>query len=290
MTEMMSCHIMSGPTINKRSQQLHRDVNDMLEWERTRRAKIDALAEQVKAAEDARNTGRPIIPKRLTGCSNASSDTLLATTSSMPVEDRLLAYEERRLMKIASLKEQQRLEARKAATPKLAPRSMKLQRQQPSSTRSHLYGVDAEDDTTHCHNKESLPSDYYGGIYDDDDSSGFHEAPLSRDNYVSSGHASSTSVASSSLKTTSKPSMHDPATGQLLFQVDLCCLYEYLHPITLLPVVLVDPTTWTASDQQAVAPDSDVRAGAQLQAHRAATHREERATAHEARDEGAAAD
>lgn len=271
MTEMISCHIMSGPTINKRSQQLHRDVNDMLEWERTRRAKIDALAEQVKAAEDAQNTGRPIIPKRLTGCSNASSDPLLATTSSMPVEDRLLAYEERRLMKIASLKEQQRLEARKAATPKLAPRSMKLQRQQPSSTRSHLYGVDAEDDRNHCHNEasyeESLPSDYYGGINDDDDSSGFHEAPLSRDNYVSSGHASSTSVASTAsksaaLKTTSKPAVHDPTTGQLLFQVDLCCLYEYLHPITLLPVVLVDPTTWTASDQQTVAPDSDVRAGA----------------------------
>lgn len=242
----MSYHIMLGPTINKRSQQLHRDVNDMLEWERARRAKIDALAEQVKAAEDAQNTGRPIIPKRSTGCSNASSDPLLATTSSMPVEDRLLAYEERRLMKIASLKEQQRLEARKAATPKLAPRSMKLQRhQQPSSTRSHLYGVDAEDERTHCHNEasyeESLLSDYCGGIYDDDDSSGFHEAPLSRDNYASSGHASSTSVVSTAsksavLKTTSKPAVHDPATGQLLFQVDLCCLYElyeYLHRITL---------------------------------------------------------
>jgi hypothetical protein len=215
----------------------------MLEWERTRRAKIDALAEQVKAAEDAQNTGRPIIPKRSTGCSNASSDPLLATTSSMPVEDRLLAYEERRLMKIANLKEQQRLEARKAATPKLAPRSMKLQRhQQPSSTRSHLYGFDAEDDRTHCHNEasyeESLPSDYYGGIYDDD-SNGFHEA-LSRDNYASSGHASTTSVASTASRsavlkttTTSKPAVHDPATGQLLFQVDLCCLYEYLNRITL---------------------------------------------------------
>lgn len=227
-----TCHVMSGPTINKRSQQLHRDVNDMFEWDRARRAKIDALAEQVRAAEDAQNTGRPIIPKkRSTGsCPDASSDPLIAATSSMPVEDRLLAYEERRLMKIASLKEQQRLEARQAATPKLAPRSMNLQRhqqQQPSSTRYHPYGVDAEDDRIHCHNdasyEESLPSDYNGGICeDDDDSSDFHEA-LSRNHYASSrSHSSSTSVASSkaaALKTTSKAAVHDPATGQLLFQV-----------------------------------------------------------------------
>jgi len=203
----------------------------MFEWDRARKAKIDALAEQAKATEDARNTGRPTIPKRLAGSASATnSDPLIAATSSMPVEDRLLAYEERRLMKIASLKEQQLLEARKAATPKLAPRSMNLQRQShSSSTHSWQHGADAADDNRmDYHNdaasyEESMSSDFYGGI--GDDSSDYYEA---RDNYAMSRHSSSTSVVSSAtskaaLKTTSKPVVHDPATGQLLFQVIAFC-------------------------------------------------------------------
>ena len=84
-----------NPEINKRSKQLNRNVEDMFAWEEQRKARMEALAAQQRAAENAQITGKPT----LYASSNASVSSH-NSADGLPVEARLLAYEEKRKLKL----------------------------------------------------------------------------------------------------------------------------------------------------------------------------------------------
>jgi len=110
-----------NPEINKRSKQLNRNVEDMFAWEEQRKAKMEALAAQQRAAENAQITGKPT----LYASSNASVSSH-NSADGMPVEARLLAYEEKRKLKLQQTIAHEKNEARRSAIPTIAPHSAQL--------------------------------------------------------------------------------------------------------------------------------------------------------------------
>jgi len=112
------------PEINKRSKQLNRNVDDIFAWEEQRKARVEALAAQQRAAEAAQNTGRPIL--YASSGASVSSHNSSDSAAHLPVEARLLAYEEKRKLKLQQTIAQEKNEARRAANPTIAPHSSNL--------------------------------------------------------------------------------------------------------------------------------------------------------------------
>lgn len=149
----------SGPEINQRSKQLNRKVDDIFAWEDKRKAKLEMLAAQVRMEEDSQITGRPHLyaPMISSGASVCSSFNSVISTGSgsegLSVEERLLAYEEKRKLKLQQTIAHEQNEARKAATPTLAPHSANLNR----SRVAHSY--------SNASTSDSQNSSQYGGSY-----------------------------------------------------------------------------------------------------------------------------
>lgn len=137
-----------NPEINKRSKQLNRNVEDMFAWEEQRKARMEALAAQQRAAENAQITGKPT----LYASSNASVSSH-NSADGLPVEARLLAYEEKRKLKLQQTIAYEKNEARRSAIPTIAPHSAQLVQRRAaavargeeapqSSNRSRVAGAD----------------------------------------------------------------------------------------------------------------------------------------------------
>jgi hypothetical protein len=124
----------SVPEINKRSKQMNRKVDDMFTWEQQRKERAAALAEQQRAEEARQNPGRPTLyANHVSSSASVSSGGSNATPSSQPVEERLLAFEEKRRLKLQQTRAQEVNEARKAATPTISAHSANLARRRLSA-------------------------------------------------------------------------------------------------------------------------------------------------------------
>jgi hypothetical protein len=118
------------PQINARSRRLNRNVEDMFAWEEHRKQKMEALAQQRMTEESAQNTGRP----KLYSSSNASVvSTGSGGSGGLPVEERLLAYEEKRRLKLQATRAQEVYEAKRSAIPTISPHSANLARRRTST-------------------------------------------------------------------------------------------------------------------------------------------------------------
>jgi hypothetical protein len=124
----------SVPEINKRSKQMNRKVDDMFTWEQQRKERAAALAEQQRAEEARQNPGRPTLyANHISSSASVSSGGSNATPSSLPVEERLLAFEEKRRLKLQQTRAQEVNDARKAATPTISAHSANLARRRLST-------------------------------------------------------------------------------------------------------------------------------------------------------------
>lgn len=162
--------IRSGPEINQRSKQLIRNVDDIFAWEQRRKSKMEALAAQVRAEEDARITGRPHLYVPMSGsgasvCSASSAHS--ADSDNQPVEARLLAYEEKRKLKLQQAIAHEKNEARKAATPMLAPHSANLVRRREAQQSSNSCVADSQTDSVYSSYRASVASGSTQGILRD---------------------------------------------------------------------------------------------------------------------------
>ena len=126
----------AGPEINKRSKQMNRNVDDMFTWEEKRKQKMELLAQQRRAEEASQNTGKPILYSHKSSSNASVCTTGSGDSSSIPVEERLLAYEEKRRLKLQQTIAQEKSDARKASIPTIAPHSMNLNRRRLESNSS----------------------------------------------------------------------------------------------------------------------------------------------------------
>lgn len=117
-----------APEINKKSKAMSRSVNDMFSWNDARKAKLEARIIETQQEESAAITGRPVVTKyaqKLRSSDGVSS----SSTGAVPIEERLLDYEERKKLKLQQMIEQKQSEMkRQASTSFLAPHSASVQR------------------------------------------------------------------------------------------------------------------------------------------------------------------
>jgi hypothetical protein len=129
LSRQQQAEMRDAPQINARSRRLNRNVEDMFAWEEHRRQKMDALAQKRMEEESAHNTGRP----KLYPTSNASVvSTGSGGSGGLPVEERLLAYEEKRRLKLQAARAQGVHEANRSAIPTISPHSANLARRRAS--------------------------------------------------------------------------------------------------------------------------------------------------------------
>jgi len=120
------------PSINKKSQSLNRSVNDMFEWEQSRKDKLERRVFEIQQEEDAAITGIPVVTKtadRIARKLRESNSTSGEQFSGNVVEVRLLQYDEKKKLKLQRMIEHQSNEIkRKASTSHIAPHSASLPR------------------------------------------------------------------------------------------------------------------------------------------------------------------
>ena len=166
------------PELSKKSKQMaRRSVEDMLQWEKERKARLMAKAQQLEELENAQYTGKPVVSKKADqlaykrlqqemmmieaengeggdgdgGQSVVTSGNMTSASMRSSVEDRLYAYESQRQMKLQQLRQQQDMEAKMNAKPRIAPHSQRLVRRQPGmpgspeSAANNTVATDASD-------------------------------------------------------------------------------------------------------------------------------------------------
>lgn len=160
--------IRAGPEINQRSKQLNRNVDDIFAWEDKRKARMEALAAQVRAEEDAQITGRPHLYAQMGSGSSVCSASSVNSAGSdgLPVEARLMAYEEKRRLKLQQAIAHEKNEARKAATPTLAPHSANLNRRRAAQS-SQSSMSDGQNDSVYSSYRASVSASNSQGIQKD---------------------------------------------------------------------------------------------------------------------------
>lgn len=140
--ELMS---ISKPTTTKKAQGMQRSVEDMIQWDEQRRARIHRSKQAIRSQEDAENTGRPVLSKlaeqlarrrQLEESSDLGSVAVESTDGQTvvsgvsfggrSVQDRLYEYEERKKEKLQRLQAAKETAIRQAAVPKIAPMSNRI--------------------------------------------------------------------------------------------------------------------------------------------------------------------
>lgn len=121
--------LQTHPNITKKSTLLNRSVEDMLAWEENRKQRLIRQAEEKVQQESAEITGKPIITKRAEQLSRRKTDDNYEAQFNDPnVVRRLHHYEERKQIKIQRIREEEELQARKQAVPKITSYSRELSR------------------------------------------------------------------------------------------------------------------------------------------------------------------
>jgi hypothetical protein len=109
------------PVITAKSKQLNRNVNDMLAWDESRKAKIESLKQMHEQQLEKEMTGKPAI-KRVGGTESTKlgASRTSAGQSAAPVHERLMEYEEQRRLKQQYLQMKADQEARVNAVPRIS--------------------------------------------------------------------------------------------------------------------------------------------------------------------------
>jgi hypothetical protein len=95
-----------------------RTVDDMIQWEAMRKAKIEAKRLELEQEKDKAMVGKPML---VTKSTNNGLD-------NRKVQDRLLEYEEKRKIKIQQIISQQDIEMKRNSTPQLDVHSKSIKR------------------------------------------------------------------------------------------------------------------------------------------------------------------
>lgn len=124
------------PTITNKSKQKQRSVEDMLQWEKERQAKLQARAQMIDEQHRTEQTGRPQVTKLANKLAqrwredeedatlgNYDAQSVATSIASKSVQERLYEYEDRKKMKLQMMIDRQNYEARMNAKPKLVSRS-----------------------------------------------------------------------------------------------------------------------------------------------------------------------
>ena len=117
-----------GPEINERSKKMNRKVDDIFAWEEQRKERMEQRAQQYRAQEAAQNTGKPMLYAHNNSSNASVVSTNSGSSSTVPVEERLHAYEEKRKLKLQQTRAMEVNEARRSAIPTISPHSANLAR------------------------------------------------------------------------------------------------------------------------------------------------------------------
>lgn len=122
--------IKGQPNITKKSSQLNRSVEDMYEWEKSRKQKLQKQAEARLNEESIHLTGRPTITKKAETLSRRRNEygepTFAQDIEESDVVKRLHTYEEKKQLKIQKIREAEAQQARLQSVPKISQYSRQL--------------------------------------------------------------------------------------------------------------------------------------------------------------------